>query len=560
MVSVSKPTTKDMAKKKTSITTHCFLGSNTYKFLSYKKHFPSQLKSFFQSFLKNSYVKISFFLSKLSSYRFVSYILCIIILLLLHLPFLTADPDTLVDKNTRGAFTDEGIYSLPSRNFINTGVLSIKDNTTFIRGPIQTLIYIPIIKIFGENLLGLRLLTLIIVMASISALYSLKKVNSIVLLTIPLVFFQFHIFHFSHYAMAEMICISMLIFSLWALIKYFHKNEIKYALIASLFVFLAYSFKIQYIYFAAILPFCVVLIYFPFRFNTNYLKKTLKIFLIFLTFSFTFIILYLVLWYLPNNDFYCFVMNMETSNRIVFDASTIFEIIYATYYNHIGIKESKCFRYFFVIALFVLPFMMRNLSISEKVMLVFVIVWLFLELHKLFMPYYLPVRYMLSAMVAGGFIISFVCYKMLQRKYWNILSLTIITFALLVNSLHYVEALNRRSYDLKNANRLIATQNMENKLIMGGWAPSISWGSNAKTLHVWNNYINFENILKTYNPHVIISEIDEADSKKAFVSQGINLEAISDSVNYISIWKYDLGIYWLTNAKPTNKNQIKITH
>lgn len=63
------------------------------------------------------------------------FLFVIALTLFLHLPFLSSDPDPRSDVNTRGAWTDEGLYASQARNFITTGSLSLKENSTFIRGP-----------------------------------------------------------------------------------------------------------------------------------------------------------------------------------------------------------------------------------------------------------------------------------------------------------------------------------------------------------------------------------------------------------------------------------------
>lgn len=60
-----------------------------------------------------------------------------------HLFFLTSDPDQRVDLHTRGAFTDEGLYSAQARNFVHSGSFGFTDNTTLVRGPLFGALQIP---------------------------------------------------------------------------------------------------------------------------------------------------------------------------------------------------------------------------------------------------------------------------------------------------------------------------------------------------------------------------------------------------------------------------------
>ena len=60
-------------------------------------------------------------------------ILLLLLVWAMHLPFITADPDPEFDVHTRGAWTDEGLYPVQSRNFVNHGVLNLEENETIMR-------------------------------------------------------------------------------------------------------------------------------------------------------------------------------------------------------------------------------------------------------------------------------------------------------------------------------------------------------------------------------------------------------------------------------------------
>ena len=116
-------------------------------------------------------------MEKISSFLKNKYIFLILFLLLLcHIPFLGADPDTLVDIDTRGAWSDEGLYSSQIRNLVNHHTFNIKENTTFIRGPLLNIIQLPFFYFFGSKLIVCRLITLISILICLIS-FSFYKEN-----------------------------------------------------------------------------------------------------------------------------------------------------------------------------------------------------------------------------------------------------------------------------------------------------------------------------------------------------------------------------------------------
>ena len=83
---------------------------------------------------------------------------------------------------------------------------------------------------------------------------------------------------------------------------------------------------------------------------------------------------------------------------------------------------------------------------------------------------------------------------------------------------------------------------------MGSWAPSFTWKANSVTKPVWMGYFNSDQPLDRFQPAIVISELDESESDKAYISQGIDLQSKSDSVRVFRVWRYDIGIYWIRNS------------
>ena len=467
------------------------------------------------------------------------------LLLISHLPFLKSDPDKNCDLNTRGAWTDEGLYAAQSRNFINTGVLSLTENSTFIRGPLQTLVYIPLLFCFGEHLMVLRLFSLIIILLSFLLIGLRGRDVTFAGIAAILVLLQFHVFHFSHYAMAEIICTAMALAAMVYFALYYESRKISHALVASFFVFLSYGFKIQYAYFAALLPLSAFVVSIKDVFKAASRKQAIRDILLFSGFSLAFAGLYLLLWYMPNKDFYNYVMSRETGERIVFRLQNIFHIVITTYRLHINLPESHILRYSLLAALLLLPFVFRYLCPQRRLYLVFLLVWLLLESHKLFMPHYLPVRYMLSAMIASGLLVSLIIAASLKNTYLKYAAIVIMLINIGINLHFYQRSVQNRSFEIKAANDYMKNYNLKNTCLVGSWAASISWGTGAKTLPLWKGFLQWEDPINRFNPVLVISETDEEESDAAYSSQGIQLWEESDSVRFFNLWRYETGVYWI---------------
>jgi len=130
-----------------------------------------------------------------------------------------------------------------------------QENSTFVRGPVFNILQLPFFYIFGHHRLVGRLLVLLITFLVPLLFLRLKDHEPFVFFGILVLSGQFHIFHFSHYALAEMLCIDMIFISLYFLLqsqaeKSPFGHRVWFVLLASLSVFLSYSLKIT-VYLAA---------------------------------------------------------------------------------------------------------------------------------------------------------------------------------------------------------------------------------------------------------------------------------------------------------------------
>ena len=57
--------------------------------------------------------------------------------------------------------------------------------------------------------------------------------------------------------------------------------------------------------------------------------------------------------------------------------------------------------------------------------------------------------------------------------------------------------------------------------MIGNWAPTFTWQSKSKSFPVINGLFNDVTPLEKYKPTIVVSEVDEDESGKAFSAAGI---------------------------------------
>ncbi|MEP7169718.1 MAG: hypothetical protein ABI855_10150 [Bacteroidota bacterium] len=179
--------------------------------------------------------------------------------------------------------------------------------------------------------------------------------------------------------------------------------------------------------------------------------------------------------------------------------------------------------------------------------MIFVLMWSIVELHKLPMEY-LPVRYLVSMYFSMGLTISIVFAHVLSTECKIVLkagSIAAIVILISVNIVDYYHAYKRRTYVISELNRYFANYDLKDKIIIGPSAPSLTWESGSISFPVWKNYLQTSKPFKTYNPFIVVSENDEEDSEKAYLSQGIDLAALADSIKEVKIADWKLNICWI---------------
>ena len=127
----------------------------------------------------------------------------------------------------------------------------------------------------------------------------------------------------------------------------------------------------------------------------------------------------------------------------------------------------------------------------------------------------------------------------------RILTISMLFTMTAINVYAYIDTFRHRTYAIRETNEYLAQNLTQNDLVLGAWAPSLTWGSKSRALPVWNNFLNYLDPITKFKPKVIIAETDEQDSEQAWSGQGINLQELSDSVKTVRIGQWEVKIYWL---------------
>jgi hypothetical protein len=219
--------------------------------------------------------------------------------------------------------------------------------------------------------------------------------------------------------------------------------------------------------------------------------------------------------------------------------------------NYFLTKNSLPFTISFLIALVLAVYnIIKKRFMPHTVGIVlFAAVWFMMELHKLLMNY-LPIRYMISVYFSMGLLTSIVFAHYLAAKNEKIIKAVVLICILSVlsgNLIQYARAFDNRMFSISNMNKYLALHAGKDDVVIGPWAPALTWKSKNVSFPVESDFSfrKNENILETYKPQIIISEPDEADSNQAYNKRDIDLNAISDSSGQFKIALWNIKIYRL---------------
>lgn len=175
-------------------------------------------------------------------------------------------------------------------------------------------LYIPF-KVFGTNLLTGRSFILLLSIAILLIAFSKNPYYlGLSVFVFIIVLFHYHIFHFFHFCLSEILSISLIFLSIVVLVESSITNNysLKQNFISALLISLSYYLKIQFVYAIVLIP-CIISFFIVVeKKKRSLLKKQLfgnTFFLI------LFLTAYTIFWYIPNRELFDYVLKDQTANR-----------------------------------------------------------------------------------------------------------------------------------------------------------------------------------------------------------------------------------------------------
>lgn len=470
-----------------------------------------------------------------------------LVLLVLHIPFLYADPDIYLSMS-RDAHTDEGLNTSQVRNFVNGHGLHPWECDNLVKNPLFNVFLVTPLWAFGTELPVARLTVLVFCLAIMTAILRKKQHRNWALIFSAIVLLQYHIFQYMHFSMAEMCGTFCILASLVWVNDYLLTRQNKALIWACIFSLCTWWFKIQFAYWLPALP-AILIIDLVYRWIRGR-KLPVLIFRKSLWAAGIFIaggILYYLLWYLPLKAPFTYIILNQTSGRMS-DAG-IFGVHFMENYR----------RLFFTPELMPLLYATALCSIAGVIM-VFVhkamknrilfglsLLWCLIEVHKLLIMH-VPSRYMVSAYMAMGMLCAvifaeFLALYVLSRsgdkryrvmEYMALMGIVTGLFLLYSHGTQYSALYERREFDIRDMNRFFRENTTQKDVVVGSWSPCATWGSKCRAVPVWKEYLNDKNILQTFHPKYIVTERREEESNGAYIADGIRLQEMQrEPVTYV---------------------------
>jgi 4-amino-4-deoxy-L-arabinose transferase-like glycosyltransferase len=473
-----------------------------------------------------------------------------------QLCFINYDPDTLLDINTRGAWIDEALYSLQSRQLVDLGFLDVLSNDTFVRSPVYHFLHIPFFFVLGTHLWVSRIIVLCLVFSAVLLFYFPKNTRVFAWTMLLIFLTQLHLFHFSHYGLVYMMAVAFLLFSFYFFLKVIEKPESykKPLFFSAFFIFLVYGTSFQLITTILILPVASFLYLLLLQIKEK--RANWKILFWSVLFSSFFAGIYFCCWYLPHKEFIDYLLAAQVAERFPKSLTNIKGVIHFNFIHVLWIKELALYYILAVVGIicFCASLFFKKSSASFIGGFSFLLIWLLIELPKISM-FYIPFRYLLLLISALALISAFVFVFLSENKKYRFLVFVIFGFIALQNCYYNYQVFERRTNDIATVNNYLSKTLPKGSKVLGPWAASFTWKTKAEVIPVWKGYLNDKNIIQKFQPDIIISETDQACSDGYYASINFDLEKNADSVKVFKVWRYDIGIYWL-KENPMKHNEI----
>ena len=476
----------------------------------------------------------------------------IVLLVAMHLPFLQADPDGLLAWGSRGAYTDEGLYTSQVRNYINHGQFDINQTDGFAKAPLFSAYLLPFFALLGTHLWVARLAILLFFAFTLYCFTRKHITQQYQPFAIGIISLQYMVFTYSHFAMAEMLAASCIIWILQYYLVYVKTGSNIAIVYATLFGVVAVLVKTNHLYVVGILPALlgITLLWSTIKSRIAIRKNAVALGLS-LGVTIASALLTFLIVYLPNKALYLKIYNQEVSGKF---EPTFTQLIDRAGFNLSMIVSAPVLSISIIILVVALLLFLASRSTYFKGLakhekpyqaILFCFVWLIIELHKL--PVLnLPSRYLVATFLA----ISMLTMLLLEQLTFTRLKQVGLILSILIvfiGVLNSAQASGRRSFVIKELNTYVANKANQNRVMLGTWAATACWESKNITMPVWENYFNDHDFMEKHQPQAIITEFDERDAGYIFTKRGVDLKALSDSASDFKIDEWQVRVSWLKN-------------
>lgn len=471
----------------------------------------------------------------------------VIILALMHLPFLSADPDTEVSVSSRGAWTDEGLNSVQVRNLIHHGYLSMDECDNLIKTPLFGFLLVPFHVVFGPSILVGRAVVLLSVLLVVGLILSDRETRVFGTALTILSLWQFHLFQYTHYSLAEMMAISVtllgIVFYRWS----YTREKWPLWLVASTLCFsAAYFIKITFVYVVAV-PFLMRFLQFlSERMRQRTQRPLLSDWSIQAVVTGVAAAFYYKRWYVPNREVFGMVKANQGSGRI--DLSDAGNRFLFNFQEFLMVDGMVPLLVLLPVAMIGLLFVFR-MAQQRQLLLFGLLAWLIVALHQLLLinP---PTRYLLPLYFICGALLALALSEHYHRgNRWT----AVLTLILLggYNLSYYSDALQRRTFQLAEMRQYLDSHLQQSDVVLGVWGTTVADDTRARSIPVWHDFNFRSDMLQHCRPRAVITEHNEAESGQAFQKSGIDLLAAADSSRQFEAWRYRVNVFWLppNNAK-----------
>ncbi len=466
--------------------------------------------------------------------------------LMSQLVFLESDPDISMATGSRAAWTDDGILLCQVRNFLNGHGFDLMESDGFIKAPLFSIVQGFSMAVFGCEQLVARSTVLILVLMALLLLWALKSSRTLAIVFILTTFSLISVHQHAHLALSEMAAVSFVLLSGFCLNRFFQDSKFGWFLGSQFAIIMAVGMKIQFLYLFMLPP---LLWWFKMIMNRRNadgvnLSGQSKV----VAGSVIGTMLLLFAYYFVFRDEW-HVFQKAQSGSLSLD-SISWNAFIDNCKAYLFRKKMSFFVVLFVVSLgiFFKVLFDRSRRVALSTWSIFSFAWLVLELHKLPMDY-LPMRYMVSFYVSMGLFSSAVLTDAWLAGLFpkaRTFSLGLVALVFVVNLYVLVKAFNERTYVLKSIQERIAVDLHKADIVVGPWAPALTWGNSCRSFPVWSGFSGSGQIMKNGSPTIIISEKGGLDSGFDWTGFfGRDLDAAADSVTYGNIADWRVGVYWV---------------